>query len=75
MARAQDTVIVPRNFKLLDELEKSEKGTGSMAVSFGLSDPEDLLLSRWNGTILGPAGVRDRSLTSPSVSRPPPRSC
>ena len=54
---AGEVVIVPRNFKLLEELEKSEKGLGDMAISFGLSDPGDTFLSDWNGGILGPAGV------------------
>lgn len=52
-----ETVIVPRNFKLLEELEKSEKGLGDMAISFGLVDSGDTFLSDWNGGILGPAGV------------------
>ncbi|XDG05941.1 hypothetical protein ABKA04_005556 [Annulohypoxylon sp. FPYF3050] len=38
---------VPRNFRLLEELEKGEKGLGA-------DNPEDLLMSDWNGTILGP---------------------
>jgi hypothetical protein len=50
-------VIVPRNFKLLEELEASEKGTGDMSVSLGLVDHDDIFLSEWQGSILGPGGV------------------
>ena len=52
-----EVVVVPRNFKLLEELEKSEKGHGEMSISFGLADPGDTFLSDWNGGILGPVGV------------------
>ncbi|KAI9848125.1 MAG: E2 ubiquitin-conjugating protein mms2 [Thelocarpon superellum] len=45
---------VPRNFRLLEELEKGEKGLGAEACSYGLVDGDDLLMSNWNGTILGP---------------------
>ena len=54
---AGETVIVPRNFKLLEELEKSEKGHGDMSISFGLVDSGDTFLTEWNGGILGPAAV------------------
>ena len=55
-----ETVIVPRNFKLLEELENSEKGHGDMSISFGLVDSGDTFMSDWNGGILGPAGVSFR---------------
>ncbi len=69
---------VPRNFRLLEELEKGEKGLGAgwslerckvgrltqgskEACSYGLKDGDDLLMSNWNGTILGPPHVRCHS--------------
>lgn len=51
-----EQVLIPRNFKLLDELEKAEKGLGDMSISFGLVNSEDIYLSDWNCTILGPQG-------------------
>ena len=42
---AGEVVIIPRNFKLLEELEKSEKGHGDMSISFGLVDSGDTFLT------------------------------
>lgn len=44
----------PRNFKLLEELEKGEKGLGAESISYGLSSQDDITMTNWNGTILGP---------------------
>ncbi|CAK7900510.1 ubiquitin-conjugating enzyme variant Mms2p [[Candida] anglica] len=45
---------IPRNFKLLEELEKGEKGLGAESISYGLSNQDDITMTYWNGTILGP---------------------
>eukprot|EP01038_Epipyxis_sp_PR26KG_P013146 gene13146-17614_t len=49
-----NAIIIPRNFKLLEELEASEKGTGDMSVSMGLVNGDDIFLTEWQGSILGP---------------------
>lgn len=49
---------VPRNFRLLEELEKGEKADAA-AYSYGLSDRDDLFMYNWDATItVPPAGVR-----------------
>lgn len=44
----------PRSFRLLEELEKGEKGLGAESCSLGLADNDDINMTYWNGTILGP---------------------
>jgi len=53
---ASEEVVIPRNFKLLEELESSEKGLGDMSVSMGLVNNDDIFLTEWNASILGPQG-------------------
>jgi ubiquitin-conjugating enzyme E2 variant len=47
---------VPRNFKLLDELSKSEHGELDGHISYGLQNPDDMMLRDWYASILGPNG-------------------
>ena len=72
-----ETIVVPRNFVLLEELERTEKGLTDMSVSYGLVDSNDVSLSEWQCTILGPpAGLKRaskgiRSLGPQRLSGPP----
>ncbi|KAL3756864.1 hypothetical protein ACHAWU_005126 [Discostella pseudostelligera] len=56
-----EVVVTPRNFKLLEELEHSEKGMGDMSISYGLVDSADIFMGEWNGGILGPHGTQHDS--------------
>ena len=48
-------LVVPRIFRLYEELELGEKGQlGDQAVSYGLDRGDDQSFTNWNGTIVGP---------------------
>ena len=50
-------IIVYIHFLIFFQLEHAER-QGNPNVSLGLADSDDILLTRWNGSIIGPQNVR-----------------
>ncbi|KAF6144847.1 hypothetical protein GIB67_001858, partial [Kingdonia uniflora] len=50
-------VRIPRNFCLLEELERGEKGIGDGTISYEMDDDDDIYVPSWTGTIICPHNI------------------
>ena len=71
MSSSGEQIIVPRNFVLLEELEKAEKGNTDMSVSMGLKIADDVYMYDWQCTILGPYNTAIDGCARSDLSRVP----